>query len=426
MSIAAKRGAGVLRVLSVLTVGVVVSTHSVAAADFGGDCCADLEERIAELEATTARKGNRKVSLTIAGQIAHQITYWDDGVESNTYVTGAGSPTHLRMQGIAQISPGWSAGYTLHLELFGRQRYWVSQDTPAPFDTDINILKSHWFLQSDRLGKLSLGRIAQASDDAPILIDSSGSAGPANWVVHDGSGFFLLHQGERIGMRWGDIAFCHHIEGGFGGDCNGATTNAVRYDTPTFHGFVASASWGQDDFWDTAINYAGTISDFKVQAVAAYSENKDVRTSPIPRESKYLQLGAYLEHLPTGLFGYAAYGAEWNDHPTADGNAIPKGTQEYYKAGLRRKWLPLGHTVVYGEYSVIDDMMSERLIDSGATGSRFTRAGAGIVQEIDAAAMSIWLKYRRNTGDIKNFNGMAGQLDVDSLDFIGSGAIIRF
>jgi hypothetical protein len=27
------------------------------AADLGGDCCADLEERVAELEATTARKG---------------------------------------------------------------------------------------------------------------------------------------------------------------------------------------------------------------------------------------------------------------------------------------------------------------------------------------------------------------------------------
>ncbi|MFW2391305.1 MAG: porin, partial [Methyloceanibacter sp.] len=31
------------------------------AADFGGDCCADLEERVAELEATTVRKGNKKV-----------------------------------------------------------------------------------------------------------------------------------------------------------------------------------------------------------------------------------------------------------------------------------------------------------------------------------------------------------------------------
>ncbi|MEL7049851.1 MAG: porin, partial [Pseudomonadota bacterium] len=43
------------------------TTSSATAADFGGDCCADLEERIAELEATTARKGNRKVNLTVSG-----------------------------------------------------------------------------------------------------------------------------------------------------------------------------------------------------------------------------------------------------------------------------------------------------------------------------------------------------------------------
>ena len=32
----------------------------------------DLEERIAELEATTARKGNRKVSLTVSGWVGQQ------------------------------------------------------------------------------------------------------------------------------------------------------------------------------------------------------------------------------------------------------------------------------------------------------------------------------------------------------------------
>ena len=57
--------------------------RSASAADLGGNCCADLEERIAELEATTARKGNRKVSLTMSGWVAEQVTYWDDGVESN-------------------------------------------------------------------------------------------------------------------------------------------------------------------------------------------------------------------------------------------------------------------------------------------------------------------------------------------------------
>ncbi|MGE3467400.1 MAG: porin, partial [Pyrinomonadaceae bacterium] len=112
-----------------LSAGALYASPSTAA-DFGGDCCADLEERIAELEATTARKGNRKVSLTIAGQISHQLTYWDDGVEDNVYVQGAGSPTHFRFQGMAQIQPGWTAGYNIHVELFGRQRYRVNQDTP--------------------------------------------------------------------------------------------------------------------------------------------------------------------------------------------------------------------------------------------------------------------------------------------------------
>ncbi|MEL6421244.1 MAG: porin, partial [Pseudomonadota bacterium] len=39
------------------------------AADLGGDCCADLEERVAELEATAVRHGNRKVKLTLSGQV---------------------------------------------------------------------------------------------------------------------------------------------------------------------------------------------------------------------------------------------------------------------------------------------------------------------------------------------------------------------
>ena len=44
--------------------GLLLSVGSAQAADLGGNCCADLEERVAELEATTVRKGNRRVTLT--------------------------------------------------------------------------------------------------------------------------------------------------------------------------------------------------------------------------------------------------------------------------------------------------------------------------------------------------------------------------
>src|SRR3990172_7287532 len=94
-----------------LTFGVPAAEAS----DLGGDCCADLEERVAELEATTARKGNRKVSLTISGYIAQEITYWDDGGEANTYIHGLGptQTSHIKLNGQATITPGWTAGYLI-------------------------------------------------------------------------------------------------------------------------------------------------------------------------------------------------------------------------------------------------------------------------------------------------------------------------
>ena len=103
---------------------------SASAADLGGNCCADLEERIAELEATTARKGNRKVSLTVSGWVGQQVTWWDDGREKNVYVTDLGTTlaSHVKFTGQAQITAGLEAGYVLHLEAVGSDSLTISQD----------------------------------------------------------------------------------------------------------------------------------------------------------------------------------------------------------------------------------------------------------------------------------------------------------
>lgn len=88
------------------------------AADLAGDCCADLEERIAELEGTTVRKGNHKVSLTVSGYVAQEITWWDDGGKKNAYLYGLGptQATHVKFTGQAQITPGWTASYVLRIQ----------------------------------------------------------------------------------------------------------------------------------------------------------------------------------------------------------------------------------------------------------------------------------------------------------------------
>jgi hypothetical protein len=46
--------------------------------------------------------------------------------------------------------------------------------------------------------------------------------------------------------------------------------------------------------------------------------------------------------------------------------------------------------------------------------------GLGVVQHIDAAAMEVFLSYKRFSADI------AGVIDVDDFDVVMSGARIRF
>ncbi|HXE02677.1 MAG TPA: porin, partial [Hyphomicrobium sp.] len=177
----------------------ISSSTSAFAADLGGNCCADLEERIAELEATTARKGNRKVSLTVSGWVGQQVMFWDDGQESNVYVHDLGTTlgSHVKFTGQATIVPGWSAGYVLHLEAMGSDSLTQSQlvvDGPSVLtgtSNGVGTLQSFWFIKSDQLGKVSVGKQSQASDNTAILVDGSGSLVPANWVSFDVNSFFI-------------------------------------------------------------------------------------------------------------------------------------------------------------------------------------------------------------------------------------------
>src|SRR6202008_3521131 len=96
-----------------------VAMPSAKAADLGGDCCADLEERVAELEATTVRKGNRKVSLTLYGWVHKGIMYWNDGVQSNTYfgVDNINFATRFGMRGDARVNPNVTAGFNILFDI---------------------------------------------------------------------------------------------------------------------------------------------------------------------------------------------------------------------------------------------------------------------------------------------------------------------
>src|SRR5262249_39693456 len=99
--------------------GLVAGAGSASAADLGGNCCADLEERIAELEATTVRKGNRKMSLTISGQVDRVVVWYDDGRSSTTYygLDNTNSSSRYIFSGNAKVTPKVSMGFEIMIEI---------------------------------------------------------------------------------------------------------------------------------------------------------------------------------------------------------------------------------------------------------------------------------------------------------------------
>jgi hypothetical protein len=424
-----------------LASGMTVSSAS--AADLGGNCCADLEERIAELEATTARKGNRKVSLTVSGWVGQQITFWDDGVESNTYIHDLGSTlgSHVKFTGSAQISPGWSAGYVLQIEAIGsdgllglNQNGQLNGSALGGGIGGVQTLQSYWFVKSDQLGKVGVGLQSSASDNTAILVDGSGSLVPANFVAFDYGGFFMRRSDGQLAQ--GAAGLGSTILGALGcNDCNGAPINSVRYDSPTFGGFSVSASWGEDDLWDVAARYAGEFSGFKLAVAAAYSETSSLATasrSLQPANTEFFQVGGFAMHVPTGLFGYVAY----TEIESKTGAAV-QNDMIYAKAGLRTRLSSLGHTVFYGEYQ---DFNNDALVDIGVglggahvvenvNGTDGELWGLGIVQEVDAAAMSVWVKYRHIEVDVgapAAINPAAAGLNIEDFDYVGVGGLINF
>jgi predicted porin len=422
-----------------------------AAADLGGDCCADLEERVAELEATTARKGNRKVSLTVSGWVNEQVMWWDDSTESNAYVgTNSLEQSRVRFVGEAQIIPGWSAGYTLELGVQGAPLNQFNQSTPDGSNTNtVSVRKSNWWIKSKELGKITVGTEGTALyhvlDDADVANTRNFYDAEADAVYQGG---FQLRGGGIVNnsLTWGNLL----QDPNNGTPGQDGRRNIVRYDSPSIGGFVATASWGEDDNWAMSLTYTGQWGDFKMIGKAGYGQNADEVTSqchttasgglPIAgakQDCEMFGAAASVMHVPTGIFVYGGYG-QTHDNTLGDvavtGGPLSsvsgfENTDSMYfiQAGIEQKWIPLGKTTIYGQYRH-DDTASNPNAANG-TGNIVLNAdlnfwAVGVVQNIEPAAMDLYVMYRHAEGDV-NFR-TTGNTDLDDFQAVIGGALIRF
>jgi len=350
-----------------LTLGGYAMSTPAKAADLGGDCCADLEERVAELEATTVRKGNKKVSVTLSGWVVKSLNWWDDGnsgfaVGDKDYDLGS----RFAITGSATIAPGWSGGYNLTVTT-GGSTYGVFSSQTSEYNSvnsnlggttygNINTLYSYVYVKSDKYGTLNWGHLSPASDNPAVLADISGTVIESNFVGFEGGGF-----GLNGGMRAAPTATgAAAVSGGTfndfwvcssgvapGADCFGAAEPAVRYDSPTWGGFRFETSYGtasvvpavlnnnasanlldalynhpstdSSHFWDAAAFYNGDWGNWKTSFAYAYTW---LESNPLNGgEESIHQVGGTVMHTPSGLGVYAM--AEWEDVSASNGARCP-------------------------------------------------------------------------------------------------------
>src|SRR3984885_7405485 len=460
----------ILAAAGVLAGGVAMP--SAKAADLGGDCCADLEERVAELEATTARKGNRKVSLTISGQVNKAVLWIDNGGGRSIppgaanvgtrgqqflpAVDNTASPTRLIFDGNARISSKGTAGYRMMIELdIGGASASVSQFTgsngtcssaqvssnnyaggvraycppgtyllPSRFaDAGMDLRESYWYIDHADIGKVSVGRVNTAGITGTIDLGGVGLVAPSQYALIGGGAYFS-------GLPAGYAAPINQTN--FSGGAPLVTRfNGIRYDPPTWNGFVAGASYGEDVYWAATIRYAGEFGGIRIAASAGYEKDNDWNlydaastfTAPI-KGTKTHMTGYALSALDvkTGLFLQGHwYDRTFDTDVLAAQNDLKHGTNWLLQGGIAKNWFGLGNTALYGEYGKVQNwvgvsagnpdaanqppqnqgvfgqpLLGSRGLFGGAdiASSDVSFTGLGVVQNIDSAAMELYLGWR--------------------------------
>jgi len=324
----------------------------------------------------------------------------------------------------------------------------------------LDLRDSYWYLKSKTFGASSVGQQASATDAiTEINLTQTKDFSKYSDVEDTGLGLFL-----RSAVDGGLSARSYRNLLGDSGDQPGdgdRRQNAVKYESPEIAGFTASASWGEDDYWDIALRYAGEMGGFKLAAGIGFLQMNDgpetkmecpARGGGAPRDEDCHQVGASLSviHVASGLFVNA--GTDQKKDDVLSGADIFVGTNPDNKdrfwavqAGIEKKFNTLGKTTIYGEYYDYEGGAMNRTLAAGDAVNPFAGSsaaiwdtglnvyGAGIAQGFDAAAMVIYLSYRHVEADLAVreivggvASGPVADAPIEDLDLVQAGAIIKF
>lgn len=314
------------------------------AADLGGTCCSDLEERIADLESSTARKGTKAVSVTIYGTVNKGLFYYDVddvNVSDTAVIENSASETFFGVTGKAQINKDWAVGYVLEV---GQGKTGVTLDlltgdAGVGTDNDLYTRQSYAFADTP-VGKVSVGLRSMATDDWTTPSLANTDAATKRLTLQPIGG--LIVSAGPISLLSLEVE-----------PFNGHKADSLRWDSHVFAGFSASAAWESNgDSWDAQLRYAAEVAGFQVLASVGYEDDKadDLLGLFGNLETKTTMVNAGVKHVATGLFAQGSWARLEIDPVGVETDAF------HVQGGLEGRWSSLGVTTVWGGYANWDDL----------------------------------------------------------------------
>jgi hypothetical protein len=342
------------------------------------------------------KSGNDKVSVKLYGQLNRGALYADDGDKGRwSFVDNDNSSTRIGLIGTANPMGEVSLGTRFEVEFQSNPSNEVSQlDDNGVGDNNFKQRHFDIFLDSQRFGKLSIGQGCTASDGT-AEVDLSGTDVVGYSSIVDMAGGFYFWDKTSNGLSNTQIGNVFTNMDGLGRD------DRLRYDSPKFKGFAASASVVSGNAADLALRYSAEIGETKVAAAAAYSDpagNSTTVDSTTDGSVSFLH--------SSGFNGTLALGSQDKKISGQD-----DGSFFYAKLGYRHGFFSIGETALALDYALNEDIAQN--------GDEADSIGLHAVQYIDSWATEYYLGFRYHNLDRNN-------ADYDSINAVLTGFRVKF
>jgi predicted porin len=354
-----------------------------------------MVEAVSEEQKGAVISGDSKAKVKLYGQVNKAVLFSDDGDSGNTYlVDNDNSSTRIGVLGSINPNDKVKVGTLIEVEYQTNPSNLVSQEDRRVDDIGLEKRHLELWVATDAFGKFSLGWGSTASDGTSEM-DLSGTSIVGYSSVADMAGGQLFYNKNTGTLSDTPIVSVYGNMDGLGRD------ERIRYDSPSFSGFVGSASYINDGGGDLAVRYTSQMNAFSLAAAVAYANPGS--SSDIVDD----QLAGSLSVLhDSGFNGTFAMGTR-----DQKGAGVSDAGFFYTKFGYRGRWCPLGMTSLSADYG--------RFSDFDANGDDADTFGLQMVQDLQEWGSEAYLGYRFHKLDR---NGA----DYDDINAVMTGMRVKF